>query len=267
VYSEGNTHFMYCGLTDGNYAQDQNYRISENPWLVDFDLLRLHPLCCNFGMGNPSMFYPNNSQPTNNALATDRFLAATVAFGHPGFLLSGDADMQRSYFMVQQLAARYTLADAKDIRYLDAQGRAHETSDAVASGVFERSQVTVRYSDGTFVAANGSTNEAMRVTLPDGDSLWLPPNGYFGYTGDGKVLTYSGLVDCHRVDYASSPEYIYFDARGKSTTLPGVSTNKVCVYLAEREDISKIPRPTPSDLAKRSAPAFCSFLRSTRERK
>ena len=127
---------MYCGLTDGNYAQDQNYRISDNPWLVDFDLLRLHPLCCNFGMGNPGMFYPNKSAPTNNVVATDRFLAAaTVAFGHPGFLLY-NADMERSYFMVQQLAARYTMADAVEIRYVDAEGRAHETSDAVASGVF-----------------------------------------------------------------------------------------------------------------------------------
>ena len=107
VYSEGNTHFMYCGLTDGNYAQDQNYRISDNPWLVDFDLLRLHPLCCNFGMGNLDMFYPGKSAPADPAVAADRFLAATVAFGHPGYLMHG-ANKERSYFMVQQLAARYT---------------------------------------------------------------------------------------------------------------------------------------------------------------
>ena len=258
VYSEGNTHFMYCGLTDGNYAQDQNYRISDNPWLVDFDLLRLHPLCCNFGMGNPGMFYPNKSAPTNNVVATDRLLAATVAFGHPGFLLH-DPHMERSYFMVQQLAARYTMADAVEIRYVDAEGRAHETSDAVASDVFARSQVTVRYSDGTFVAANGSMDEAMRVTLPDGVTLWLPPNGYFGFTRDGKVLTYSGLIDGHRVDYAYSPEYVYLDARGAATTLAGISTNKVCVRLAEREDISHIALVAPSDLAKRSMPPAGMF--------
>ncbi len=259
VYSEGNTHFMYCGLTDGNYAQDQNYRIAENPWLVDFDLLRLHPLCCNFGMGNPGMFYPQKSQPTNQVVAVDRFLAATVAFGHPGFLLSGDADMRRSYFMVQQLAARYTLSDPLEIRYLDAEGCPHETSDAIVSAVFKRSQVTVLYQDGTFVAANGSNDEVMRVALPGGDVLWLPPNGYFGHTRDGKVLTYSGLVDGDRVDYACSPEYIYMDARGKAISLPGVSTNGVCVRLVEREDISSIARPTPSDLAKRSVPPTGMF--------
>ena len=48
VYSEGNQHWYYCGLTDGNYGQDQGARLAENPWLVDFDLRKLHPLCCNF---------------------------------------------------------------------------------------------------------------------------------------------------------------------------------------------------------------------------
>ena len=76
-------------------------------------------------------------------------------------------------------------------------------------------------------------DEAMRVTLPCGDLLWLPPNGYFGCTCDEKVLTYSGLIDGHRVDYVSSPEYVFLDARGKETSLGGVSTNKVCVQTAD----------------------------------
>jgi hypothetical protein len=31
VYSEGNHHWYYCGLTDGNYAQDQSARLAEKP--------------------------------------------------------------------------------------------------------------------------------------------------------------------------------------------------------------------------------------------
>ena len=34
VYSEGNHHFYYSGLTDGNYAQDRGYDIPNSPWLV-----------------------------------------------------------------------------------------------------------------------------------------------------------------------------------------------------------------------------------------
>ena len=105
-------------------------------------------------------------------------------------------------------------------------------------------------------------DEAMRVAL-GGDTLWLPPNGYFGFTRDGKVLSYSGLIDGHRVDYAYSPEYVYLDARGTATTLAGVSTNKVCVRLAEREDISHIALATPSDIAKRSAPPAGMFKPKT----
>ncbi|MDZ7618134.1 MAG: hypothetical protein U1E05_14105, partial [Patescibacteria group bacterium] len=37
VYSEGNNHWYYSGLTDGNYGQDQAARLAENPWLVDFN--------------------------------------------------------------------------------------------------------------------------------------------------------------------------------------------------------------------------------------
>ena len=54
--SEGNYHSFYMGLTDGNYGQDQSYRPAENPWLVDFDLRKMHDLGCNFGMGSLDMF-------------------------------------------------------------------------------------------------------------------------------------------------------------------------------------------------------------------
>ena len=87
VYSEGNYHFFYSGLTDGNYAQDRGYDIPNSPWLVDLDLRKMHDLNCNFGMGAESMFYGENrpaAGPEDKDAYTDRFLAATVAFGHPG---------------------------------------------------------------------------------------------------------------------------------------------------------------------------------------
>lgn len=220
VYSEGNNHAFYCGLTDGNYGQDQAYRPAENPWLVDFDLLKLHPLCCNFGMGNLDMFYAGKATPRNTAEQKDawldRFLAATVAFGHPGFLVyeEGVASALRSYYMLQQLHSRYCLARAQDIRYVDDQGRLLETSAAVASGAYTRSQVVTRYSDGTVTAANGHSNERMK-TQAFGRAIDLPPNGYCGWTRDGSIDVWSRDVDGHRADYAATPAYIYIDGRGK----------------------------------------------------
>ncbi|MGC8643534.1 MAG: hypothetical protein ACP5XB_27065, partial [Isosphaeraceae bacterium] len=232
VYSEGNNHAFYCGLTDGNYGQDQAYRPAENPWLVDFDLRKLHPLCCNFGMGNPDMFYagkqPPRDTPEQKDVWLDRFLAATVAFGHPGFLVyeGGVASALRSYYMLQQLHSRYCLAQAADIRYVDEHGTPLDTSAAVASGAFKRSQVLTRYSDGTVTAANGHPKQRMK-TRAFGHDIDLPPNGYCGWTSDGLIEVWCRDVDGHRADYAATPAYLYIDGRGKFVRAPKAAGNGI----------------------------------------
>lgn len=236
VYSEGNNHFPYCGLTDGNYAQDQNYRIAENPWLVDFDLRRMHDLCCNFGMGNPEMFYPGKSAPANGDVALDRFLAATVAFGHPGFLAHGLDGELRSYYMIQALASLYTQAPADTIAYVAADGSQHDTSAALARGTYARSQVVTRYANGCVTAANGSPDERLKTTV-DGAALDLPPNGYWGRSADGTVRVFSGDVNGRRADLAVAPGYTYLDGRGAFVRFPeGASAGvAICLPLAGDE--------------------------------
>ena len=220
VYSEGNFHCFYMGLTDGNYGQDQNYRPAENPWLVDFDLRRMHDLGCNFGMGNPDMFYANAPQPRRTReerdAEIDRFLAATVAFGHPGFLVmeGGFGNAMRSYYMLQQLHSRYCLTNAAEIRYSAADGQLLDTSRAVASGAYQRSQVVTRYADGTVTAANGSRTERLRCEA-FGRQIDLPPNGYCGWTADGAIEVLSGDPGGRRCDYAVTPAYLYVDGRGQ----------------------------------------------------
>ncbi len=220
VYSEGGHHFLYCGLTDGNYAQDQSYGLPTHAWLVDFDLRKLHPLCCNFGMGNPGMFYGRNGRAGAGEgpdAWLDRFLTATVAFGHPGFLVfsGGMRNTLRSYFLVQALQTHYTQADVDRIRYVDAAGRLVDTSTALARGdVAPRSQVATWYGDGTVTAANGSLDQRLQAVV-DGRRLDLPPNGWWGRSGDGTVEAFSGDRAGHRCDYVVSPEYLYVDGRGR----------------------------------------------------
>ncbi|HPP53542.1 MAG TPA: hypothetical protein PK777_11365, partial [Thermoguttaceae bacterium] len=139
VYSEGNNHWYYCGLTDGNYGQDQAAHLDENPWLVDFDLRKLHPLCCNFGMGNLGMFFGRGERlgdtPEERDQRLDRFLAATLAFGHTGFLVmeGGIPSAARSYFALQQVHAAYAQQEAVDIRYADEKGSLLPSTEAVAT--------------------------------------------------------------------------------------------------------------------------------------
>lgn len=227
VYSEGQHHWMYCGLTDGNYGQDQPYRPAINPWLVDFDLRKMHDLCCNFGMGAPDMFYAGGERPDGDAWV-DRFLAATVAFGHPGFLTydGGTQNALRSYYMLQQLHSRYCLASAAEIRYADANGKLLDTSAAVASGAFKRSQIVTRYTNGCVTVVNGSPIDRM-VVEAYGRKIDLPPNGYVGWTEDGAIEVRSSDVAGHRADYSASPDYLYVDGRGRFTRFAKAASNGV----------------------------------------
>lgn len=218
TYSEGPHHCFYSGLTDGNYAQDQPYNLRVNPWLVDFDLRKTHDLECNFGLGNIGMFAPGYQPktPGEQTALLDRFLAGTLAFGHPGFLALdfGSLGAAKSYFMIQQIAARYTQVSATTIRYFDAAGNALDTSAALVADVVKRSQVAVEYADGTTVVANGSEKENLETTR-GGRKISLPPNGYVAWTSDGEILVESRLSDAgNRFDYCASPEYVYLDGRG-----------------------------------------------------
>jgi len=240
VYSEGNNHFFYCGLTDGNYAQDQRYDPANNPWLVDFDLRKMHDLCCNFGMGNIGMFYSRNASLGESRKEMDekidRFLAATVAFGHTGFLIyeGGLQNALRSYYMLQQLHSRYALSSVDEIRYADENGNLLDTTAAVATGAFKRSQVVTRYANGCVTVVNGHPIERMTVKAY-GRKLDLPPNGYAGWTSDGSINVFSGDVDGHRADYAATPAYIYVDGRGKFVRFPKAAGNGIgiCRNLGE----------------------------------
>lgn len=222
VYSEGGDHALYAGLADRNYAQDQTYRPAENPWLVDFDLRRIHPLQCDFGMVNLDMFDADHGARADLCEESlDRFLAATVAFGHSGFLVTegGERTALRSYAMTLPLHRRYCLSEAVDILYADANGRFEPTSRALASDAVRRSQVAVRYSDGTCVVANGHRTARLRGHV-FGRDVDLPPNGFLGWTEDGTVEAIAADPRGARADYAAAPDLIDLDGRGSFVRYP-----------------------------------------------
>ncbi|MFZ2642461.1 MAG: hypothetical protein WA117_15810 [Verrucomicrobiia bacterium] len=266
VYSEGNHHWFYCGLTDGNYGQDQAAKLPVSPWLVDFDLRKLHPLCCNFGMGNPGMFYGREENlgktPADRDAHVDRFLAATLAFGHTGFLVmeGGIQNAIRSYFALQQVHAAYAQQTATDIRYADERGQLLDVTAAVASDAFRRSQVTTRYANGLRVTVNGHPSETWRVEVPPAAltalfgsrgnnanrnasaTLTLPPNGWFARSADGKLIALSAIVDGHRADYVDSPAYLYADGRGQFTRFSkAASDGQLIVHKRDGGAVEIIP--------------------------
>ncbi|HNT34194.1 MAG TPA: hypothetical protein PKH07_04270, partial [bacterium] len=97
---------------------------------------------------------------------------------------------------------------------VDEQGALLEISVVVVFGVYKCSQIVTRYKDGTITAVNGHPSERLR-TEAYGRSLDLPPNGYAGWTEDGKIDVRSSDLDGSRCDYAVTPSYIYVDGRGR----------------------------------------------------
>ena len=244
VWSEGAHHFFFAGICDGNYGQDRGFPLGREPWLVDFDVLKIHPLETDFGTGCLSMFMPNRSgqngyvpdAPTPQALTNviDRFIGATLAFGHSGYLIldylfdpprpfglaycgpgrmafseDGFSIAMTSHFMVQQIASRYTQSEAVNIEYADAEGRWLPTSEALKADTVSRCQIRVEYKDGTVVCVNG--NEKARLKCGGID---LPPCGYWAKSGDGEIVVASEDAYGIRADYCESPKYIFLRSRG-----------------------------------------------------
>jgi hypothetical protein len=250
VVSEGGNYWFYAGMVDGNYAQlsgvhrDARWQV---PFLVDFDLLKIHPLEVDLGMGwRASYGYDAHSKKWDDAL--DRFLCATIAFGHSGILYGPNfphvSDIQkadplgkwkhsaaRTYFMIQQLASRYALVPVQRIAYWDGT-RLLTPSEALRSGAYARSQVAVEYSNGLRIFANGSFEHSWRVSA-NGESHELPPNGWLAVQGK-EFLEYSALRGGRRVDFVRSPVYTFADGRGVLTDFGGLKAKEAVIILHQR---------------------------------
>jgi len=217
VFSEGGMHWIYAGLADGNYAQTNVPLSPENELLVDFDLLKLHPLEMDVGMGWL------NGPPDEQKL--DRFLAQTIAYGHLGYLLTPDWPLPaiaKSYYVMQQIQERYLLVPVADIRYYDGQ-RWLDSSAAIRTGAIAHRQVQVRYRNGLHVYVNHHPQEAWEVRC-GGETYSLPPDGFLVWRREKPrdFVAFSALVNEHRMDWVQSPRYTYLDTRGQRTAFRGI---------------------------------------------
>ena len=102
-------------------------------------------------------------------------------------------------------------AEAARISYIGADGKARTTSEAIADGSAELSQVCVEYADGTFVVANGGQREWLRATV-GGKTIALPPRAFSAWTADGKVraeITEDAVGVRHY--FSDCPEFTFRD--------------------------------------------------------
>ena len=224
VFSEGSYHWFYAGIVDGNYATivpyGQGWRI--NP-IVDFDLLKMHPLMTDFGMGMPQMYYGQGShwQKDRSRLNPffDRFHTATIAYGHIGFLASewGFDGTLKSYYLLQALQQRYAMIPVRRIRYFDGQ-KLIDTSTAIATDAYKRRQINVVYKNGLELWCNLSTDNDWTVRVDQREYL-LPPASFAAHKAN-DILAYSATVAGQRHELVSCRDYLYLDSRDQLVRTP-----------------------------------------------
>ncbi|MBI2926326.1 MAG: hypothetical protein HYY24_11565 [Verrucomicrobia bacterium] len=238
IFSEGTYHWLSAGLADGNYALAYDGRpLAKEPLLPVFDLYQIHTKECDIGMGWTANFcdaIPDWRKPENLDRAIDRFLLHTLAYGHIGWLVEEDHGLARacrSYYMLQQVQARYGLKRPTRIAYWDGAKLVSVSQALVRDLPRTRRQLFVEYPGGLELWLNDHPNENWQVAISNSkfqiSDLALPPEGWAAFTRDGKLVSYSALAGTNKVDYLRSPAYTYLDGRGQWFDAPEAASNGV----------------------------------------
>ena len=252
VYSEGLFHWFYAGLTDGNYAQLTWPAPPKAPLLIDFDLLKMHPLQMDAGMGAPGMFF--RGAPPD----LDQFIGTTLAYGHIGFFDWQDlAGALRIYYMLQPIQSHYTMVPVAKIAYEHA-GRMVDTSEAIRTGAYLNGRVHVVYENGTQVWVNGSPTAWAVETTPALGSAVLPRWGHLALSGDGSTVSTSRTQGAagekpggptRRVDLCTSPTQHYMCSRDGYAWADGLAAAGAAALKQEDGEWWVIPADACADVA------------------
>jgi len=215
VFGEGNRHMYWSGLLDGAEAQfGQGWPDNEGmtaPLLVDFDLLKIHPLQLNHGMGYFERWWPIKGYGNLPPLVVlDQYRMQEAIFAHAGFLNVNMVRDGRPAWLEHHLLTPLTqrIAAAKPVRidYL-CDGRWLDATGAAKAGDFRRPRV--KYDNELTLVANDSPDEW------NIDGLTLPR---FGWLAQGAGLkAYTAMRDGVVVDFAQTPDSVFVNARGANT--------------------------------------------------
>ncbi len=223
VFSEGTYQCFYAGLDDGNYGHTYNNRpLATEPLLPVFDLLQIHPKECDIGVSWTTFYcdaIPNWQAPQNLDRAIDRFILTTMAYGHIGWLVEEQYGIERtcrSYYMLQQVQARYGLKVPVRIAYWDGQ-KLVGTSRAVERDLpRKRRQLFLEYPNGLKLWLNDSPDQDWLVKA-HGMDINVPPAGWVveqEKSRRGPLFSFSALRNGRKYDFLRSAAYTYQDGRG-----------------------------------------------------
>ena len=219
VWGEGNEHWRWSGLLDGVEAQFGTgwpHNGGETaPLLVDFDLLKIHPLQFNHGMGYYERWLTDGEKnPMRSGLPQvklDQYRMQEIAYGHAGFL--GDVAWRQLPVVWQEaglmrdVQMRYAAASVREISY-ETGGRFVSLSEALAARA-ALDRVRIAYDNGLTLWCNGRS-EMWFVKLREG-VVMLPQYGWLA-SGAG-VTAWTSWRDGVVADFSQTDSRIYANAR------------------------------------------------------
>jgi len=211
--------FREAGYYDG--GSNYGFYRREIPMLPIFELLKVHPLMLNHGMG----YYERWSKDVRNdplwyqrvmtEEERDEYRIMTFAFGRIGFLgrqLVATATipaLAKEYFLTLPVQKRYGTSLPRRILY-EVAGKWVSTSGAVLLGKMDR--LFLEYTNGLKLYLNRDKEDwRMRGFL-------LPRYGFLAQ-GAG-LLAYTAKKEGVIVDYAEDESGIFCDARSETCTPP-----------------------------------------------
>jgi hypothetical protein len=240
--SEGTYQWLYAGLTSGSYGWVYTkVNLLTEPLDVSFTLRKIHPLECDYGMGDTSYYLnqidKNWSTSPKKREYLDLLLATTIAYGHMGWLVTdfGSSEpfhteaMARSYYMMQQLQQQYAFSEPKVIEYADHNGKFLTPSEAIATGALAEGHLHVVYENGTEVYVNRAATGVWTVRASDDTLCWLPPSGWWAFNTRHHFSESSAQYGEHRADHVASPEFEFLDGRGQWTEFGIGATGSVAM--------------------------------------
>ncbi|HEY3856346.1 MAG TPA: DUF5696 domain-containing protein [Verrucomicrobiae bacterium] len=223
MFGEGNGHFYWSGCLDGVEAQFGSGWPGNGgftaPLAVDFDLLKMHPLQFNHGMGYYNRWLPSASFQTNwlsgpvPMSVLDRYRLQEVAYGHAGFLDATVYSMIPIAWLEQHLVSPVTslYATAKPVEISYESNGAWLDATAMAKlnpNNTNNYHVRILYDDGLTLTANGASSNwtTGSWTLPD-----------LGWVAEGAGITAGTILRSNVVsDFADTGDTLFFSARSAS---------------------------------------------------
>lgn len=220
VFGEGAEHWYWSGYLDGVEAEFRSngwpvYRGFDAPLDVDFDLLKIHPLQFNHGMGYLGRWWPQGyeaslaGQPPTVVL--DQYRMQEVAYGHAGYIEASRISVPAAwleYLLLGAVAARYATTAPVEILYESGGAWLDATAMAKLGDRVTKNRVRVRYDNGLTLTANGASD-----TLAVG-SWSLPQYGWIAEGAGAKVGTV--LRDAIVTDFADVGDWLFVNARSVS---------------------------------------------------